>query len=464
MATELDKDLFCTLCENIFKDPVTLSCSHSFCNECLKKHWTEKETHECPLCKRRSSKERLPPTFELKSQNEVFFKEGSSESDPVCSVHSEKLNFFCLDDQQLVCSVCKDSETHSNHRFKATEEADEERKKQLEDSLKLLKTKRRLIHQVKGDCDQTAEHIKVQAESTVWKIREEFRKLHQFLDEEEEARMAALKEEEEQKSLMMKEKIKSLSKEVEALSITIKATEKELRAGDVSFLQNFKAAEERVQHQPLPEDPELPSGSLIDVAKHLGNLSFNIWTKMKEMVSYSPVILDPNSAHPQVVLSDDLTSLRKVEMKQDLPDNPERIDLFFSAVGSEGFDSGCHSWEVEVGDNQAYVLGVLPEKHPRKGTLRSGLWRLMFCSGEYKTLSPLGPESDVTVATNPKKIRVKLDQDGGRLTFSDSDTDEHIHTFTHTFTDKLFPYISTWSDVPIKIVPLQVSVTVEPHD
>ncbi|KAM4712352.1 nuclear factor 7, ovary-like [Anableps anableps] len=460
MASNQREDLLCSICQKIYVNPVTLTCEHSFCSSCLKTNWAERETTECPVCKRRSSKTKPPPNFALKMECD---EARASGSEPVCRLHAEKLSFFCLEEQQLLCSVCRDSETHSEHRLQLAEEAGQESKKTLLAVMKPLKKRMRLIHEVKGSCDQTVDHIKVQAESTAKRIKEEFKKLRQFLDEEEEARLNALREEEEQKSRLMAEKIGALREEISELSAIIKATEKAMTAQTVQFLLNYKETVERIQQQPVPDDPELIAGALIDEARHLGNLSFNVWNKMKDMVSYSPVILDPNTAHPDLTLSDDLTGLRQGQGKQELPDNPERIDHFISVVGSESFTSGCHSWEVEVGDNDAYVLGVLAGSDLRKRVIWSTLWRLMFCNGEYKTLSPSDTGSDVSVKENPRRIRVLLDCDGGQLSFSDAETGAHIHTFTHTFTDKLFPYISTWSNVPIKIATQKITAVVKEH-
>src|SRR4029434_3881813 len=106
----------------------------------------------------------------------------------------------------------------------------------------------------------------------------------------------------------------------------------------------------------------------------------------------------PNTAHPKLILSEDLTSVRRSE-RQQLPDNPERFDECISVLGSEGFNSGTHCWDVEVGDSDKWCLGVKTESLQRKGhyTSMSGEWYVFYKDGEYRACSTPHPSTLFTV-------------------------------------------------------------------
>uniref|UniRef100_A0A8C7TQ07 Tripartite motif-containing protein 35-like n=1 Tax=Oncorhynchus mykiss TaxID=8022 RepID=A0A8C7TQ07_ONCMY len=287
-----EEDLCCTVCCDIFRDPVFLSCTHSVCKACLKEFWKQKGSRECPMCRKRLSMDNPPCNLALKNLCDAYLQEKgqrySAGPDVHCSLHSEKLKLFCLDDKQSICVVCRDSKNHKKHDCIPIDEAALDHKEEVKMALKPLKDMLEVLNEVKLTCDQTAEHIKTQAQHTEKQIKEEFGKLHQFLQDEEEARIAALRKEEKQKSQTMTKKIEEMSREISSLSDTIRAIEKELGADDISFLQNFKATVKKAKC--TLSNPEKISGSLIHVAKYLGNLQFRVWEKMQEIV--------PSASHP----------------------------------------------------------------------------------------------------------------------------------------------------------------------
>ena len=170
--------------------------------------------------------------------------------------------------------------------------------------------------------------------------------------------------------------------------------------------------------------------------------------------------LDPNTAHPDLILSEDLTSVRRDVEIQQLPDNPERFDECDCVLGSEGFNSGTHCWDVEVGDINYWFLGVKTGSSQRKGVgAFSGVWLVCNDNGVYEAKSPSQPDTLLTVEQKPQRIRVQLDWDRGKLSFSDPDNNTHLHTITHTFTERVFPFFRTLSS--LRILPVKAAVTVE---
>ncbi|XP_059193125.1 nuclear factor 7, brain-like [Centropristis striata] len=448
--TVVESFLSCHVCSETFRDPVSLSCNHSFCSSCLLKFWEQTENKNCPICKRKSSN--IPPlNFALKELADSFAgrqKSGSSETEKeekklevVCSKHPEETKLFCKDEDRAVCPVCEFS-LHQSHKVVPIEQAVSDLKDQLKSDLQSLQDKRDKYKQGEKTYNEVIEHFKKQLLSTERQIRAEFNKLHQFLREEEESRLAALREEEEQKGKTISREMKRIQEQISSLSDSISAVEEELQKHNVPFLSSYKATQTRARVQCSLSDPQLLSGALIDVAKHLGNLSFRVWEKMKEKVHFSPVILDPNTANPWLYLSDDLTSVRNEDTKQQLPDNPERNTNCVNVLGSEGFSSGKHSWEVEVGDHPRWFVGLVKESADRKGkssaTPEYGIWCLRHGDGKYTNV--VG--QTVKVKKSPQRIRVQLNYDKRKVSFYDPKDMTHICTHRQTFTEKLFPYFS----------------------
>ncbi|XP_077058277.1 nuclear factor 7, ovary-like [Siphateles boraxobius] len=230
----------------------------------------------------------------------------------------------------------------------------------------------------------------------------------------------------------MKEKLEEMNTHISDLSHTIKDMEEMMKATDVYFLKKFPVSMERVQiSQP---DPQMASGAFIDVPRYLGNLPFRVWKKMQDIIQNTPVILDPNTADPFLTMSDDLTIVRRSENIQPLPDNPERFD-FLCVLGSEGFNSGTHSWDVEVKESRYWSLGVTTASNQRKRRLffNNDVWSVWYHRNGL-TGSGFRVEQDL------ERVRVDLDYDRGTVSFSDPVTNTHLHTFTTTFTDTLFPF------------------------
>ncbi|XP_030639200.1 nuclear factor 7, brain-like [Chanos chanos] len=461
-----EEDLCCPICYEIFMDPVVLRCSHSFCAQCLQQHWAQRgRNRDCPVCRSISVDEPVS-NLTLKNLCDAFIinirQSEECLSDELCALHGEKLKVFCLVDRQPICVVCQSSRRHKGHDCCPVAEAITEVKDQLAAALTTLQLKIYDCDQLKLAYENTATHIMTQVQHTERLIREEFEKLHAFLRHEEDARLKRLREEGEKKSVKVKENMKDLEQNVADLTDTIKAIRTTLDLEDISLLRKSKEALQRAQIR--TQEQEKSSGNLVDVASHLGSLSYQVWEKMKNVVHYTPVTLDPNTAYPWLVVSDDLTSIQDSDEKQCLPDNPERFDRDNAVLGSQSFSSGRHCWDVEVGDNTAWVLGVAQKSVQRKEKVSSVLKNGFLCIYFYHNMYFAGtsPLTRLALKQKPKRVRVKLEFDRRKLTFLDVDTNTQIYTFKHSFTEEVFPYFWLGSkECPLKIQPLEVAVTAE---
>lgn len=155
------------------------------------------------------------------------------------------------------------------------------------------------------------------------------------------------------------------------------------------------------------------------------------------------VTLDPDSANPWLQLSQDRRQVRHLGAWQDLPDHPDRFDTVVIVLAREGFTSGRHYWEVQVGDKDDWYLGVARSSINRKGRISvsttQGYWALAMKKGQGYRVST-SPPTLLALEPKPKRVGIYLDYEEGQVSFYDVRARTHIYTLKDTFTEKVLPF------------------------
>ncbi|XP_014388867.1 PREDICTED: butyrophilin subfamily 3 member A3 [Myotis brandtii] len=172
-----------------------------------------------------------------------------------------------------------------------------------------------------------------------------------------------------------------------------------------------------------------------------------------KMALYQPadVILDPDTAHPNLLISEDQRSLQFVYTWQSLPDNPRRFQDRFCVLGRECFTSGRHFWEVEVGDRKVWQIGVCRvdmEVKLVKIAPQNGFWTIARLE-VHDFQAQTDPWSKLTIVKPPKRVGVFLDYESGEVLFYDAIDGLHIFTFPQgSFSGALWPFFRIFSQEP----------------
>uniref|UniRef100_A0A3Q3AC25 Si:dkey-46i9.6 n=1 Tax=Kryptolebias marmoratus TaxID=37003 RepID=A0A3Q3AC25_KRYMA len=449
-----EEQVHCSICLDVFTNPVSIPCGHNFCQSCILGYWKTSPLYQCPMCKKSFHKrpdisvntvlreiaeqfkqirevlcdvclgEGRPKAVKsclvcltsyceehLKSHSARFTKHKLIEpvanmEDRMCPKHERLLELYCKKDQTCVCVLC----TETDHRAHYT--------------VPLKKTEID-VQQMVQDRMKKVEEIKLSVELN--KIEESMRVFSELV--------RSIQRTQAELVLVIEEKQRQTERWAEGLITELEQEISELKR----------------RHSDLENMARTDHIHFLKVRKMLQNISVSkLETTLSDLIDkfmmpkYSvDITLDPDTANPWLQLSQDRHQVRHLGAWQDLPDHPDRFDTVVIVLGREGFTSGRHYWEVQVGDKDDWYLGVAKSSVNRKGRISvsttQGYWALAMKKGQGYRVST-SPPLLLPLDPKPKRVGVYVDYEEGQVSFYDLKAHTHIYTFEEIFTEKILPF------------------------
>ncbi|XP_072312730.1 E3 ubiquitin-protein ligase TRIM21-like [Eucyclogobius newberryi] len=497
----------CSICLEVFSEPVSTPCGHNFCKRCISEAWAPEGPYTCPLCKevfhsrpklrvntllqellsegkldrnKSRSMDNMPIFSEvqcdlcsepklkaLKSclvclssfcethlqphltvsglKRHQLMEPVENLEDRMCPKHQRPLELFCGTDQSCVCTLCVLE--HKNHELLSLEEACESRR-----SSQMVEQRRLKVQEIQR-CVELSD-TEVHRERAVG--LQAFTDLMQSVQRRQDRFLEDLQEKQSRSHKRAQELVQQLEQEICELEKSSTEAERLSRSQDpLHFLQSCPALTPPAglkEWSSMSFEPETCEGSaaraLSELEKHLSE-DFNkvFKAELKRVKQFVVnVTLDPDTAHPELVLSEDLKQVHDTDVEKKLPDSPLRFDTGACVLGKQSFSSGRFYFEVQVKGKTAWDLGVAQESINRKGkitlTPKNGFWCIMLINKHQYlacTDSPVG----LSLQRAPQKVGVFVDYGEGLVSFYDADSADLLFSFSSCcFREKLIPYFS----------------------
>ncbi|KAM6177355.1 LOW QUALITY PROTEIN: E3 ubiquitin-protein ligase TRIM38-like [Erethizon dorsatum] len=273
----------------------------------------------------------------------------------------------------------------------------------------------------------------------IWrqKLKSDFKNLHTILHEEEKLYVWRL-EEEKQMLRRLRESEANLQQKSEELK------------SHILELEDVKGTLSRTCAVKLetPEVFSLEIQAVCDVSE--------LYLDVKKILRPYEVNVtqDPDTAHPALILSEDRREVSRGCSQQNLKFS-SRFTAFPCVLGCEGFTSGRHYFEMDVGGT-GWDGGVCMENVGGLGMKQEpelGFWVIRLCTEDgYVALS--SPQTVLELREWTLVVGVVLDYEAGAVSFYNMTAGAHVFTFPKaSFSDTLWPFFQVYEPSPLPLLP-----------
>ncbi|XP_031724035.1 E3 ubiquitin-protein ligase TRIM21-like [Anarrhichthys ocellatus] len=406
----LTEDQFlCSICLDVFTDPVAIPCGHNFCKTCITQHWNVNVPSQCPNCKKVFN---TRPELQINtfiSEMAAQFRQSAQQKTELGKTEAEI--------QQMI------------------------QKRELK------------IQEIKHSVELSEEDADREIADGVYV----FTALKESVERRMNELMHTIKEKQRKTEKQAEGFIKELEQEISELKKRSTEVEQLSRSEDhLHLLQSFRTLNTAPPTRNWTGVRVSSPSHEGTVRRAVNQLEETLSEQMKKLLTEAElkrvqqsavdVTLDPDTAHPKLILSDDGKQVKLGDVRKNLPDNPERFDRWANVLSKQSFSSGRFYYEVQVEGKTKWDLGVARESINRKGSItltpQDGYWTICL-SNENKYKACANPSVRLSLKSQPQKVGVFVDYEEGLVSFYDVDAAALIYSFTGCcFTEKLYPFFS----------------------